>query len=83
MAAGNLEYKSIGNKVGVIAEPSELKGVSFDIRETQNYLDKMEKYIGVPFAWQEFTVLLLPGLMTSEVAGMENPYLTIVQNTNP
>lgn len=39
----------------------------------------MEKYIGVPFAWKEFTILLLPGLMTSEAAGMENPYLTIVQ----
>ena len=34
IAAGNLEYKKMGNKVGLIAEPSELKKASFEIRDT-------------------------------------------------
>jgi len=42
----------------------------------------MESYL-TPFAWQSFNIVLLPGTMTSEAAGMENPYLTIVQSTKP
>jgi hypothetical protein len=42
------------------------------------FVEKTSNYL-TPYAWNEFTVLVLPTLMTSEVSGMENPYLTIVQ----
>lgn len=50
---------------------------AYELRDMQDYLDTTENYL-TPYAWKEFTVLVLPGLMTNEVAGMENPYLTIV-----
>ena len=43
----------------------------------QHYLEETEKYL-TPYEWQEYTLVSLPGMMTQNVAGMENPYLTIV-----
>lgn len=82
IAAGDLAYKSVGARVGIIAEPGEMKRIEYQMKDMQKYVDMTEQYL-TPFQWKEFTVLILPGLMTNEVAGMENPYLTIVQSTKP
>lgn len=52
------------------------------MKDMQKYVEMTEQYL-TPFPWKEYSVLILPGLMTNEVAGMENPYLTIVQSTKP
>jgi len=82
MAAGDLEYKSLGPRAGIIGEPSEIQTISYQMKDLSKYVDMTEQYL-TPFQWKEFNVLILPGLMTTEVAGMENPYLTIVQSAKP
>lgn len=52
------------------------------MRDVPNFLSELESYL-TPFAWKQFNVVLLPGIMTQEVSGMENPYLTIVQSPHP
>jgi leukotriene-A4 hydrolase len=39
------------------------------LRETENYL--------TPYEWPEYNILMLPDTMPDNIAGMENPQLTI------
>lgn len=48
MAAGDLEYKSLGPRVGIIAEPSQMKQVEYQMRDMQKYVDMTEQYL-TPF----------------------------------
>lgn len=45
----------------------------------QNYLDKVEEWIGIPYAWGEYNMLVLPPAFP--FGGMENPMLTFVSPT--
>ena len=45
----------------------------------QSYLDETEKYVGTPYAWGEYNVLILPP--SFPFGGMENPMLTFLSPT--
>ena len=77
MVVGDLEYADVGDRVGVITEPNDLDKAKYDLKEAPKFLTELENYL-TPYAWKQFNVVLLPGVMTQEVSGMENPYLTIV-----
>ena len=82
MVVGDVKYGQISDRVGVIAEPSQLAKLKYDQKEVPQYLQAAESYL-TPLPWDSFVLVVLPGLMTEEVSGMENPYLTIVQSVKP
>ena len=77
---GDLVKTKVSDTSLVISEPGEATKVAYDLKAMPDYLSQTSTYL-TPYAWDEFTILILPTTMTSEVAGMENPYLTIVSQT--
>lgn len=78
IAVGNLEYRSLGRRVGVITEPENIN-LSADVLENlEELLDSVENYLG-PYVWGNYTILVLPP--SFPFGGMENPLLTFASPT--
>jgi len=77
MVVGDLKVQAVSDRVNLITEPGDITKAAYELKQVPQFMTAMESYL-TPFAWQSFNVVLLPGTMTSEAAGMENPYLTIV-----
>lgn len=75
MAVGDLEYKSLGKRVGVITEPSRMKAVSWEFENLSKLIEKVEKYL-TPYVWGHFNALVLPP--SYELAGFENPLMAFL-----
>jgi leukotriene-A4 hydrolase len=45
----------------------------------QSYLDEVEQWVGLPYVWGDYNVLVLPP--SFPFGGMENPMLTFVSPT--
>ena len=79
IAVGNLEYRSLGRRVGVITEPENID-LSADVLENlEELLDSVENYLG-PYVWGNYTILVLSllinlkfmlQLMKSLILGLE------------
>jgi len=78
IAVGDLIYKSLGRRVGVITEPSQMENVAKELEEMELLLDTTEAYIG-PYIWGNYTILVLPP--SFPMGGMENPLLTFASPT--
>jgi len=78
MAIGDLEYKSLGERVGVITEPSQMDAVAWELEEMGTILDAVEAYAG-PYIWGTYTIIVLPP--SFPMGGMENPLLTFASPT--
>lgn len=78
IAVGDLEYRSLGRRVGVITEPSQMDKVATELAELELLLDTTEAYIG-DYIWGNYTVLVLPP--SFPMGGMENPLLTFASPT--
>merc|ERR1740130_510816 len=78
IAVGDLEYRSLGDRVGVITEPSQLDAVATELAELELLLDTTEAYIG-DYIWGNYTVIVLPP--SFPMGGMENPLLTFASPT--
>lgn len=78
MAIGDLEYKSLGDRVGVITEPSDMDRVASELEDMGMLLDKVEEYMG-PYIWGNYTIIVLPP--SFPMGGMENPLLTFASPT--
>lgn len=78
IAIGDLEYKSLGRRVGVITEPSMIDSVAEELAELEILLDTAEAYIG-EYIWGNYTVIILPP--SFPMGGMENPLLTFASPT--
>jgi leukotriene-A4 hydrolase len=78
IAVGDLEYRSLGRRVGVITEPSQMDRVATELAELEVLLDTTEAYIG-EYIWGNYTVLVLPP--SFPMGGMENPLLTFASPT--
>lgn len=78
IAVGDLEYRSLGNRVGVITEPCELDRVANELDTLQELLDKTEEYL-TPYIWGNYSILVLPP--SFPFGGMENPLLTFASPT--
>lgn len=78
IAVGDLEYRSLGPRVGVITEPSQMDKVATELAELETLLDTTEAYIG-DYIWGNYTVIVLPP--SFPMGGMENPLLTFASPT--
>lgn len=78
IAVGDLEYRSLGSRVGVITEPSEMDFVANELADLENLLDKAEEYL-TPYIWGNYSILILPP--SFPFGGMENPLLTFASPT--
>ena len=78
IAIGDLEYRSLGRRVGVITEPSQLDFVANELVDMEILLDTAEAYIG-SYIWGNYTILVLPP--SFPMGGMENPLLTFASPT--
>jgi leukotriene-A4 hydrolase len=78
IAVGDLEYRSLGNRVGVITEPVNLDEAAEVLSSLQSLLDGTEDYL-TPYIWGNYTILVLPP--SFPMGGMENPLLTFASPT--
>ena len=78
IAIGDLEYRSLGNRVGVITEPINMDSVANELSSLQTLFDTVESYI-TPYIWVNYSILILPP--SFPMGGMENPLLTFASPT--
>jgi leukotriene-A4 hydrolase len=78
LAVGDIEFKAIGKRTGVYAEPITLDKTYYEFGEMDDMLVAAEKLYG-PYAWGRYDVLMLPP--SFPFGGMENPRLTFATPT--
>jgi len=78
IVVGDLEYRSLGRRVGVITEPSQMDRVASELDTLESLLDAAETYL-TPYIWGNYTVVVLPP--SFPFGGMENPLLTFASPT--
>jgi leukotriene-A4 hydrolase len=78
IAIGDLEYRTMGRRVGVITEPSQMDRVARELADMEVLLDTTELYIG-DYIWGNYTIIVLPP--SFPMGGMENPLLTFASPT--
>lgn len=78
LAAGNLEFKKIGPRTGVYAEPEMIEKAAYEFEDTEKMLEAAEKLYG-PYAWEQYDIIVLPP--SFPFGGMENPRLTFATPT--
>jgi leukotriene-A4 hydrolase len=75
IAVGDLAFKSIDNRTGVYAEPSQIDKAAWEFAELGKMVYAAEKLYG-PYRWGRYDVLVLPP--SFPYGGMENPNLTFL-----
>jgi aminopeptidase N len=78
LSAGVIEFKSLGERCGVYAEPEVLKQAVYELEDMEKMLLAAEALYG-PYAWERYDVLILPP--SFPFGGMENPMLTFATPT--
>lgn len=78
LAAGNLEYRKIGKRTGVLTEPEMIEASAKELEDLEKSLELAESFL-IPYEWGNYTVLILPP--SFPFGGMENPLLTFASPT--
>lgn len=78
LAAGDLAFKSLGERTGVYTEPSMLEKAARELADTEKMIVATEKLYG-PYRWGRYDILVLPP--SFPIGGMENPRLTFATPT--
>jgi len=78
LAVGDLEFRSLGDRSGVYAEPSVVDGAAWEFADTEKMIEAAERLYG-PYRWGRYDVLVLPP--SFPYGGMENPRLTFATPT--
>lgn len=78
MAVGDLEFRALGKRTGIYAEPVSLDAAAYEFAETEKMVEGVEKMYG-PYRWGRYDMLLLPP--SFPFGGMENPRLTFLTPT--
>lgn len=78
LAIGDLQFKSMGERTGVYAEPSLLEAAAQEFSDTESMLIATEKKYG-PYGWDRYDLLILPP--SFPFGGMENPRLSFITPT--
>ncbi|MBR9989352.1 MAG: M1 family metallopeptidase [Gemmatimonadetes bacterium] len=78
LAAGNLEFREIGPRSGVWAEPGIVDAAADEFMEVEAMIDAAERLYG-PYRWGRYDILVLPP--SFPFGGMENPRLTFATPT--
>jgi aminopeptidase N len=75
LAVGDLEFRAIGPRTGVWAEPSRVEAAAREFADVEAMLARTEALYG-PYRWGRYDVLILPP--SFPYGGMENPRLTFM-----
>lgn len=75
LAVGDIDFRPIGNRCGVYAEPGLVDRAAWEFADTERMMEKVEELYG-PYRWERFDVIVLPP--SFPYGGMENPRLTFV-----
>lgn len=78
LAIGHLEFKPMGERTGVYAEPEILDAAAAEFEDTESMLELTEKTYG-PYSWDRYDLLILPP--SFPFGGMENPRLSFITPT--
>ncbi|MBV9507910.1 MAG: M1 family metallopeptidase [Acidobacteriia bacterium] len=78
LAAGDLEFRSLGERCGVFAEPSLVDAARREFADTEAMIRAVEEMFG-PYRWGRYDLLVLPP--SFPFGGMENPCLTFATPT--
>lgn len=75
LAIGDLEFQSLGERVGVWTEPSQLEAAAHEFADLPRMLEAGEKMAG-PYRWDRYDLLIMPHSFA--FGGMENPRLSFI-----
>ncbi len=78
LAVGDLEFRSLGKRSGVYAEPSVVEKAAYEFADTEKMIEAAEKLYG-PYRWGRYDIIVLPP--SFPFGGMENPRLTFATPT--
>lgn len=78
LAVGKLEFKSLGKRSGVYAEPGRIEAAAAELSDTESMIEIAEQLYG-PYRWERYDMLVLPP--SFPFGGMENPRLTFLTPT--
>ncbi|MEL6674723.1 MAG: M1 family metallopeptidase [Bacteroidota bacterium] len=78
LAVGDVEFKALGERSGVYAEPSVLEKAAYEFGEVEEMMDIAEDLYG-PYQWDRYDIIVLPP--SFPFGGMENPRLTFATPT--
>ncbi|MGH8243033.1 MAG: M1 family metallopeptidase [Steroidobacteraceae bacterium] len=75
LAVGDLEFRSLGERVGVWTEPSQLAAAAVEFADLPRMLEAGERLAG-PYRWDRYEILVMPRAFA--YGGMENPRLSFI-----
>ena len=78
LAAGDLEFRPLGQRSGVYAEPALIDAAAHEFADTEAMIAAVEAMYG-PYRWGRYDLLVLPP--SFPFGGMENPRLTFATPT--
>jgi aminopeptidase N len=78
LAVGDLQFKAMGERTGVYAEPALLDAAAAEFEDTESMLIATEAKYG-PYQWDRYDLLILPP--SFPFGGMENPRLSFITPT--
>jgi leukotriene-A4 hydrolase len=78
LAVGDLEFRPLGERTGVYAEPPVVEAAAWEFADTEKMMEAAERLYG-PYRWGRFDLLVLPP--SFPYGGMENPRLTFATPT--
>jgi leukotriene-A4 hydrolase len=78
LAVGDLEFRPLGGRAGVYAEPAVVEAAAWEFADTERMMEAAERLYG-PYRWGRYDLLVLPP--SFPYGGMENPRLTFATPT--
>ncbi|MFN2441517.1 MAG: M1 family metallopeptidase [Thermoanaerobaculia bacterium] len=78
LAVGDLEFRDLGGRAGVYAEPTVIERAAWELADTPKMIEAAEQIYG-PYRWGRYDILVLPP--SFPFGGMENPRLTFATPT--
>jgi len=78
LAVGDVEFRALGPRSGVYAEPAVLEAAAHEFADTEAMIEAVERLFG-PYRWDRYDLLVAPA--SFPFGGMENPRLTFVTPT--
>lgn len=75
LAVGDLQFKELGPRTGIYAEPPVLEEAAWEFAENEQKLNEVERLFG-PYLWDRYDLLIMPP--SFPYGGMENPRLTFI-----
>jgi aminopeptidase N len=78
LAVGDIDFRPLGPRTGVYAEPSVVEGAARELVDVERMVSAAESLYG-PYRWGRYDILVLPP--SFPFGGMENPRLTFATPT--